>query len=40
MRHIGSLVFDSPLQNGHDKEVEVRSLLPNERLETHRDTLW
>ena len=25
VRHIGSLVFDSPLQNGYDEGVEVRS---------------
>ena len=32
-RHIGSLVFDCPLRQEYDEGVEVRSLLPNERLE-------
>ena len=33
MKHIGSLIFDSPLQNGYEEGAEVRSLFPNERIE-------
>ena len=32
-RDIGSLIFDTPIQHDYEAGVEVRSLLPTERLE-------
>ena len=33
VRHIGSLIFDTPLQQNCDAGAKIRSLLPTERIE-------
>ena len=39
MRDIGSLIFEAPIQHDYEAGVEVRSLLPTERLEEIDDRL-